>query len=121
MNICKRISAAAAAVCITLGMEAAVTPASFPGGDEAMHEFITSHMKYPQAARDCGIEGVVNVGFVVKADGSIGTIKILRMIDPDLEQEAVRIVKEMPAWNPATDDGKPVDSEAQVAIGFHLQ
>lgn len=98
----------------------AATPAQYPGGDAAMQEFIKSHLQYPEDARESGIEGVVNVGFIVNADGSIGTIKILRMIDPDLEQEAIRIVKIMPNWEPATDNGQAIRSEATVAIDFHL-
>lgn len=94
--------------------------ASYPGGDSAMQEYLTANMKYPAAAKQNGIEGVVNVSFVVKADGSIGTIKIARLIDPDLEQEAIRLVKNMPAWTPATNGGSAVDSTVEIAIPFQL-
>lgn len=93
---------------------------SFPGGDEAMQEFIAANLRYPDAARRNGIEGVVAVTFIVKTDGSIGTIKIDRLVDPDLEQEAVRIVKIMPAWTPAEVNGAPADAPAHVAITFEL-
>lgn len=56
----------------------------------------------------------------MKSDGSIGSIKIVRMIDPDLEQEAIRLVKSMPKWTPADDGGNPVDATATVAIPFIL-
>lgn len=115
----KRIMAAFAALGICVCAIAA-TPAKYPGGDAAMQEFIKTHLQYPAEARESGIEGVVNVGFIVNTDGSIGTIKILRMIDPDLEQEAIRIIKIMPKWEPATDNGQAVSSEAKVAIDFHL-
>lgn len=96
------------------------TQAQFPGGQAAMDTFIADNMVYPAASKKNGIEGVVNVSFTVKADGQIGTIKIVRMIDPDLEQEAMRLVKSMPAWEPATKDGTAVDSSVQIPIVFQL-
>lgn len=93
---------------------------SFPGGDEALSAFIAENMHYPAIAADNGIEGTVDVAFTVKTDGSIGAIKIVRMIDPDLEQEAIRIVKIMPAWIPAQKAGKPVEAPAAVKIPFRL-
>ena len=99
----------------------AITPASFPGGKEAEQEYIQNNLQYPQAAKDNGIEGVVCVIFMVNADGSIGNIKIKRMIDPDLESESIRLVKNMPKWNPATDNGTPVESQAEVDVAFTLE
>lgn len=96
------------------------SPAAYPGGDEAMKKYLAENTKYPEPARQNDIEGIVNVSFTVNADGSVGSIKIVRMIDPDLEQEAIRLVKNMPAWTPAEKDGKPVDSTVTVAIPFTL-
>ncbi|MDE7403356.1 MAG: energy transducer TonB [Muribaculaceae bacterium] len=99
----------------------AATPASFPGGAEAQAAYISENLKYPETAKASGIEGVVQVSFAVLPDGKIGSIKIDRMIDPDLESEAVRLVKLMPAWTPATDDaGKPVQSTVTLKIPFTL-
>lgn len=92
----------------------------YPGGQDALNQYISTNLKYPQAAKDNGIEGVVDVAFTVKADGSIGAIKIVRMIDPDLEEEAIRLVKGMPAWTPADKNGQPVDAQTQVEINFVL-
>lgn len=109
---------------IALGMSvaatAADTKASFPGGDAAQTEFINKTLVYPADAKANGVEGVVVVSFTVKADGSIGNIRIKRMVDPDLEAEAVRVVKKMPAWTPATRDGKAVDSIAEISFRFSL-
>ena len=93
----------------------------YPGGKAAMDQYISTNMKYPEAAKANGIEGVVDVAFMVKADGSIGSIKIVRMVDPDLESEAIRLVKGMPAWTPADQNGKPVDAQTQIEIIFQLQ
>ena len=92
----------------------------FPGGQEGFDNYIASNLKYPASAKANGIEGVVDVAFVVKADGSIGSIKIVRMVDPDLETEAIRLVKGMPNWLPADEDGTPVDCQTQVGISFVL-
>ena len=92
----------------------------YPGGESALKKYISTNLKYPQSAIDNGIEGVVDVAFLVKADGSIGAIKIVRMVDPDLESEAIRLVKGMPAWVPADKNGQPVDAQTQVEINFVL-
>lgn len=116
----KTVITLAAAFGITAGA-AAQSPASFPGGKEAMDKYITTNLVYPAAARDNGIEGIITVDFTVKADGSIGAIKIMRMVDPDLEQEAIRLVKSMPAWTPATDaSGNPAASTVTLPITFSL-
>lgn len=102
-----------------LAMSAADVP-TFPGGEEALNKYISDNLKYPEAAKENSVEGVVTVGFIVRTDGSIGTIKIVRMVDPDLEQEAIRLVKNMPEWTPADKDGKPVDAPAEVEVPFVL-
>lgn len=118
----KRIMLALMAlVFMTLTTMAAKTAPVYPGGDEAMNKFIKENLKYPESAKANGIEGVVTVGFVVKSDGSIGSIKILRMVDPDLEQESIRLVKMMPKWTPGTNDGVPEDAQATVSIPFSLE
>lgn len=92
----------------------------YPGGEEAMKKYLSTNMKYPQTAIDNGIEGVVDVAFIVKTDGSIGSIKIVRMVDPDLESEAIRLVKGMPHWIPAEKNGVPFDAQTQVDVNFVL-
>lgn len=92
----------------------------YPGGQEAMNAFIKENLKYPQMAKDNGIEGNVNLQLIVKADGTITSIKVVRMIDPDLEAEAIRLVKMMPAWTPADKDGKPVDATVDITVPFRL-
>ncbi|MDE7408817.1 MAG: energy transducer TonB [Muribaculaceae bacterium] len=95
-------------------------PASFPGGEKAMTAYIQKNLKYPQPSINNGIEGVVNVKFIVKTDGALDKLSIVRLVDPDLEAEAIRLVKGMPAWKPATVEGKPVDSESNLEVVFTL-
>lgn len=97
-----------------------VAPA-YPGGEAAMKEFIAKTMVYPAAAQENGAEGTVYVTFVVKTDGSIDNIKIKRMVDPDLEAEAIRIVKKMPKWTPATRDGVAIQTTYALPIRFRLK
>ena len=95
-------------------------PASFPGGEKAMTAYIQKNLKYPQPSINNGIEGVVNVKFTVKTDGALDKLSIVRLVDPDLEAEAMRLVKGMPAWTPATVNGNPVQSESNVEVVFTL-
>lgn len=104
---------------MTFGVMAADVPV-FPGGQEALNKFITENMKYPAPAKDNGVEGVVTLRLTVKPDGTIGAIKVVRMVDPDLEQEAIRIAKIMPAWTPADKDGQAIEAPVEVPITFEL-
>ncbi len=105
----------------TLGA-AAATPASFPGGQEALDQFLVENVRYPAIAQENGIEGTVTVNFTVNADGSIAAVKIVRPLDPDLEAEARRVVTKMPSWTPATDDsGRPVTSTVTLPVKFRLK
>ncbi|MDE6009873.1 MAG: energy transducer TonB [Muribaculaceae bacterium] len=99
-------------------MASAATVPTFPGGEKALQTYLSSNMHYPEAAARNGIEGVVNVECTIKADGTVGPIKIVRMIDPDLEQEAIRLVKNMPAWTPADKNGAPVDATVTIPVTF---
>lgn len=115
----KKIFSLAAGLLFAATAFAGATP-EFPGGKDALNNYLTTNMKYPQSAIDNGIEGVVDVAFVVKPDGSIGNIKIVRMVDPDLEAEAIRLVKSMPAWVPADKNGAPTEAQTQVQVNFVL-
>ncbi len=94
--------------------------AQYPGGTAKLTEYIEANRNYPAAAMRNGIEGIVDVRFLVKQDGSREQLSIVRLVDPDLEAEALRLVKGMPAWIPANVNGKPVDSQATVQIPFML-
>lgn len=92
----------------------------FPGGNEVLEKFLSDNIVYPAQALDMGIEGVVGVAFVVYADGSLGDVKISRMVDPDLEAEALRVVKMMPRWIPADQNGTPMDAAVNLPVKFAL-
>lgn len=94
---------------------------SFPGGESALNKYISDNLRYPEIAKENGVEGIVAVSFLVLPDGSLQNIKIVRFIDPELEKEAVRIVQGMPAWIPAEKDGTPVEAPSEVDIPFILE
>ena len=66
---------------------------SFPGGEGKLLEYVATHIKYPQIARETGIQGRVFVGFVVEPDGSISNVKLLRGIGGGCDEEAMRVIK----------------------------
>jgi protein TonB len=92
----------------------------FPGGQEAMMKFISSNINYPEDMAEAGVGGKVFIEFVVRADGSITDVRVLRGIPaaPSLDSEAVRVVKAMPKWIPGQQGGKPVDVVYRLPIMF---
>ena len=92
----------------------------FPGGDSALFMFICMNLSYPDQARDNGLEGLVMVRFVVKKDGTISNVKLVRDIGGGCGQAAVGMVKSMPRWKPATQSGKPVNCEFVLPVKFRL-
>ncbi|MBL7938686.1 MAG: TonB family protein [Flavobacteriales bacterium] len=93
----------------------------FPGGNEAMMEFVVKELKYPEAARKAGKEGKVFVGFVVDAEGAVTKVVVKRGVDPAIDAEAVRVVSAMPKWKPGMDAGKPVAVEMVLPLVFELE
>jgi len=92
----------------------------YTGGDEARLNFLRSNIKYPQVAREVGIQGTVYVSFVVEKDGSITQVTILRGIGGGCDEEAVRVTKLMPKWKPGKQRGKEVRVSYQMPIKFTL-
>lgn len=94
---------------------------SFPGGVEALRTFVSSTMKYPVIALENGIQGQVYVKFVVEKTGTVTNIKISRGVDPSLDNEALRIVKSMPKWNPGKQNGETVEVAYVIPVNFELK
>ena len=93
----------------------------FPGGMKEMMKYIQSNLKYPEAAKAAGAEGKAFVQFVVKADGSISDVQIMRSSgDASLDAEALRVVKAMPKWKPAMNKGKAVNVKFVLPIVYKL-
>ena len=92
----------------------------FPGGLAKLNEFLASNIKYPAQAREKGTHGIVYVTFVVEKDGSITDIKVLRGIGSGCDEEALRVIKMMPKWEPAKHKGKAVRQQFNLPIRFIL-
>lgn len=92
----------------------------FPGGDAARLRYFASETKYPQAARDNGVQGIVYVSFVVEPDGSVSNVAILRGIGGGCDEEAVRVVSQMPAWKPGKQRNRPVRVSFTLPVRFTL-
>ena len=94
---------------------------SFPGGDAELLKYVAEHTKYPVAALENGIEGTVHIRFVVTRTGDVGEAKVLRAVDPLLEEEALRVVRGMPKWTPGKNNGNPVNVWFIIPVKFVLQ
>ena len=94
---------------------------SFPGGDEALFKFLGKNINYPQMAADAGITGMVYVTFVVEKDGSVADARISKGIGGGCDEEAVRVLKQMPKWSPGKQRGKAVNVQFNLPIRFRLK
>ncbi|MFP4093937.1 MAG: energy transducer TonB [Cyclobacteriaceae bacterium] len=90
------------------------------GGMQAFYEFVGKNMKYPSQARRMGIEGKVFVQFVVDKDGSLSDVKAIKGIGAGCDEEAVRVIKSAPKWNPGKQRGRPVRVRMVLPITFKL-
>ena len=93
----------------------------FPGGNEALMKFISENVQYPIEAQEKGIQGKVVCNFIVRKDGSITDVSVVRGVDPLLDAEAVRLLQSMPAWKPGTQRGQAVDVRYTLPVEFRLQ
>jgi periplasmic protein TonB len=90
------------------------------GGEKAFQEYLKANLRYPTAPADTGISGAVYIYFEVNKDGSIGFVKCQFGIKghPAFCEEAMRVIQEMPKWNPGVNDGKPVKVGMTVPVRF---
>jgi len=93
----------------------------FLGGDAALMKWLQDNMIYPTIAQEQNIQGRVVLRFVVKPDGTIDDVEILKSLDPSCDKEAVRVVKKMPKWIPGRQNGNPVSVYYSLPVVFRLQ
>ena len=94
---------------------------TFPGGQQALFEWLSKNIKYPVVAEENGVQGRVIVTFVVERNGSITDVQGAKSVDPSLDKEAVRVVKAMPHWIPGKQNGSAVRVKFTVPVTFRLQ
>lgn len=92
----------------------------FPGGTNALYDYLRKNMKYPAICRESGITGRVIVSFTVNKDGSIVDVEVVKGVHPQMDKEAVRVVSAMPKWSPGEQRGKPVRCRFNLPVNFRL-
>lgn len=92
----------------------------FPGGNNALVQYINSSRRYPVEAYNRGIHGRVLCSFIVQPDGSITHINVLRGVEPSLDREAVRVLNSMPQWKAGRIEGIPVPVYCILPVVFRL-
>jgi TonB family protein len=97
------------------------TMPEYPGGQEALRNFIYTNVKYPEIAKEKGIQGKVYVQFVVNSSGDVEQVKLARGVDPIIDEEAIRVVKSLPQWKPGEQKGIKVSVTYTVPINFALK
>ena len=93
----------------------------YPGGMQALFEYLGQNLKYPEDAKEQKIEGRVIAIFVVETDGSISNVEVVKPVFPSLDAEAVRVLSGMPKWKPGMQSGKVVRVKYTVPINFNLK
>jgi len=93
----------------------------FPGGEVELLKYIMEHTQYPEVAKENNIQGKVIVRFCVTAKGGVDKVEILKGVDPELDKEAIRVVKTLPAFKPGKQGGKPVPVWYMVPINYTLK
>jgi TonB family protein len=92
----------------------------FPGGTERLMSFISQNIRYPVAMMENKIQGTVIAQFIVKKDGSISDIKIIRSVYPKGDSEAIRVISLMPKWKPGIQEDEPVSVRYTLPIKFQM-
>ena len=126
MNMTKKLMTLLLAMlaCMTVSAQDTVIdetcPPQFPGGDAALINFLNANIVYPSQAAQDKVEGKVIVQFTVKKTGKIDDVKVLRSVRKDLDDEAVRVVKMMPDFIPAKQNGEVTDMLYTIPVSFKL-
>ena len=92
----------------------------YPGGMRACMKFLSDNIRYPEAALKAGIEGKVISSIVIHSDGSVVDVEVVKSVSPELDAEAVRVLRSMPKWKPGMQDGKPVRVRFTFPIKFQI-
>lgn len=92
----------------------------FPGGDKALLRYIAKKIEYPEKAKRNGMQGRVYVSFIINKQGLVRDVKVVRSVDSSLDKEAIRVISNMPQWEPGKQRGKAVNVCFTVPINFKL-
>jgi TonB family protein len=104
--------------CSFLG-NAPITEASFPGGEDALGQYVVNHLRYPADGQNK--EGTVLLRFVVEKDGQISQPEVVESVSPALDREAMKILDNMPSWEPGRRGSKAVRTTVTLPVQFIIK
>lgn len=93
----------------------------FPGGDAAKWRFLANNVTYPSSCRQIGEQGKVYVKYIINEQGKVSQVEIVRGVHPLIDEEVLRVIRAMPDWTPATQNGVPVAVSLMDFVKFSLQ
>lgn len=93
----------------------------FPGGEQSLYKYVADNIRYPEQAINAGQQGTVYVNFFIRKNGTVSDVSVKKPIGFKMDEEAIRVVKNMPRWLPAKLHGKAIHYLYQVPIKFVLQ
>jgi periplasmic protein TonB len=94
---------------------------TYPGGQNAMEQFLALNIQYPPKAKENNIQGTVYAGFIVEADGTLSTYKVIKGIGAGCDEEVLRVLKSMPKWNSGKQAGKAVRVRLTIPVKFKVE
>jgi len=94
---------------------------AYPEGLSAFSRFVNQHIRYPDMARKFGITGRVIVEFTVSKEGTVTNARVTRSVERSLDEEALRVIRSMPAWEPGIMGGTPTDTDMKLPLSFRLE
>lgn len=97
------------------------SPPMFPGEKDALNKYLGAHIKYPAKARENNITGTVYLSFVIDRDGAVTDIKVLKGVEGDCTEAALKAIESMPNWIPGKYKGHPVKVRMNIPINFKLR
>lgn len=96
----------------------ASTSPVYSGGIDALHKFVKDNVHYPESAEKNGVTGIVTVSYVISQQGSVEDVKIVRGIDQECDNEAIRVTRMINGWQPAVQLGSPVKTKVLMQVEF---
>lgn len=95
---------------------------TFQGGDlMKFREWVQKRLRYPQIAQENGISGRVTLSFVIEKDGSLTNIEVMQSPDRSLSEEAIRVLKTSPKWEPGKQRNQPVRVKYTLPVAFQIR
>lgn len=90
----------------------------FPGGMQAFQDYLATNVRYPAAAESANVKGKVFVSFIVREDGRITDVNVVKGLRRGCNEEAIRVISTMPNWTPGRQAGRPVNVKYNVVVPF---